>query len=132
MPLSIELRPHEKIFINGAVIANGPERTHIVLLNEAAVLREKDILTEERADTPCKQIYFSVQSIYMDPDNAPRYLQLYEQLSHEVRGAAPSTTPFMEVITEDLSQGRIYPALKAARKLIEYELELMNHGRPPA
>ena len=37
MPLNIELRPHEKIFINGAVIANGADRARISLLNDAAI-----------------------------------------------------------------------------------------------
>lgn len=129
MPLNIELKPHEKIFINGAVIVNGPDRAHISLLNEAAILREKDILTEEKSDSPCKKIYLAVQLRYMDPDDALRYQALYDRLSLEVLHAAPSTAALIDTITADLAKGRTYAALKTARKLVDYEQELLNHAR---
>lgn len=129
MPLSIELKPHEKIFINGAVVLNGPDRTHFSLLNDAALLREKDILTEGRADTPCKRIYLAVQLMYMDPADATRNRKAFDQLSRQVLAAAPSAVGLIVRIADELDLGRLYLALKAARKLIEYEQELINHAR---
>ena len=128
MPLNIELKPHEKIFINGAVIANGPDRAHISLLNEAAILREKDILTEQKADTPCKRIYLSIQLMYMDPANMSRYQASYEETGGEVAKAAPSTTALMATISAELAAGRVYAALRSAKKLIDYEQELLGHA----
>jgi flagellar protein FlbT len=129
VPLNIELKPHEKIFINGAVIANGPDRTQISLLNEAAILREKDILTEHKADTPCKRIYLLVQLMYMDPANLARYLTSYEELASDVINAAPSLTPMLATIDAELTEGRVYPALRSAKRLIDYEQELLDHAR---
>lgn len=129
MPLNIELRPHEKIFINGAVIANGPDRAHISLLNEAAILREKDILTEQKADTPCKRIYLSIQLMYMDPPNTARYLASYEEIGREVVNVAPSTAALMATMSAELAAGRVYAALRSAKKLIDYEQELLGHAR---
>ena len=132
MPLIIELKPHEKVFINGAVIANGPDRAHITLLNDATLLREKDILTEEKADTPCKRIYFALQLMYIDPASTADYVAFYEKLSNELIEAAPSAAKWLAEMNADLLQGNIYPALRAAKKLIEHEEELMRHAQQSA
>ena len=131
MPLTLELRPHEKLFINGAVIANGAERAHISLLNDANVLREKDILTEPQANTPCKRVYLALQLMYMDPANQPRYQAQYQEFCAEVRQAAPSTGERLDAIDSDLAAGRLYQALRTARKLIDYEQDLLQHAQQP-
>lgn len=129
MPLNIELKPHEKIFINGAVIANGPDRARISLLNEAAILREKDILTEQTADTPCKRIYLTIQLMYMDPASMADYRTSFELLGSEVINNVPSTTSLLATIASELADGRIYAALRSAKRLIDYEQQLLNHAR---
>lgn len=126
MPLQIELKPNEKIFINGAVLANGANRSQLVVLNDAAILRERDILTEERADTPCKRIYLALQLMYMDLEGKDGYLSFYEQLASEVLHAAPSTSKHLQAIAKELSAGRLYKALKNAKALVEYEQELVE------
>lgn len=128
MPLNIELKPNEKIFINGAVLANGPSRAQITVLNDAAILREKDIYTEQQANTPCKRVYLAVQCMYMDPENAGQYQAPYQTLAAEVQDAAPSTQALIGEITQDIAGGRLYQALKVAKKLIEYEQELLKHA----
>jgi flagellar protein FlbT len=127
MPLNIELKPHEKIFINGAVIANGPDRAHISLLNDANILRERDILTEEKADTPCKNVYLLVQLMYMDPQSIGRYQMLYEGLSKDLTLHLPRASECLAAIDAELSAQRIYQALKIARKLIQIERESLQH-----
>lgn len=129
VPLSIELRPGEKLFINGAVIANGDDRTHLQVLNDAAILRERDILTEAVADTPCKRAYWLVQSMYMDPSGRQEYMRHYHELSGEIMKAAPSTARNFLDISDGILSDDLYAALKAAKKLIDYEQELMNHAR---
>jgi len=129
VPLSIELKPREKIFINGAVLANGEGRTHFFLLNDAAILRERDVMTEAGADTPCKRVYFSIQSMYMDPDNQADYLSLFVQFTQAVRQAATSAEALLDAMESQVAAGKLYQALKTARKLIDYEEELLNHVR---
>ncbi|MBK9325355.1 MAG: flagellar biosynthesis repressor FlbT [Chromatiaceae bacterium] len=131
MPLNIELRPHEKIFINGAVIANGADRARISLLNDAAILREKDILTEEKADTPCKRVYLAIQLMYMDPASRAKYQIYYEQLTAHVRERMPDTTSHIAEIDADLATGHLYQAMRTARKLIDREQEFLNHAPQP-
>ncbi|MBX9746498.1 MAG: flagellar biosynthesis repressor FlbT, partial [Hyphomonadaceae bacterium] len=60
MPLKLSLRPGEKFVVNGAVVQNGDRRAALVLQNKASVLREKDIMQAEEADTPAKRIYFPI------------------------------------------------------------------------
>lgn len=129
MPLSIDLKPHEKIFINGAVLANGDSRANFFVLNDAAILRERDILAEARADTPCKRVYFTIQSMYMDPDHQDDYLPLFVQFTQAVRQAANSAEAILIEMESQVATGKYYQAMKTARKLIDYEEELLRHAR---
>lgn len=132
MSLKIALKPHEKIFIGGAVVQNGDSPTEFSILNDVPLLREKDILTEDKADSYCKRIYLCVQLMYIDAANVAQYQQTYRTLLEEVLSAAPSTVDYLATINTDLACGRYYQALKGARKLVEYEQELIEHARQSA
>ncbi|MDP2431754.1 MAG: flagellar biosynthesis repressor FlbT [Pseudomonadota bacterium] len=132
MPLKLDLRPHEKLFLGGAVLVNGDSRCQLTVLNDVPVLREKDILKEEDADTPCKRIYLAVQMMYMDAPALARYHQYYWEQVKAVIEVAPSTTERIEKVSEFVLEGQYYQALKAARELINYEQELLSNARKPA
>ena len=127
MPLKLDLRPHEKVFLGGAVIVNGDSRCQLAILNDVPVLREKDILKEADADSPCKRIYLAVQLMYMDTPNLPRYHQYYWEQVRAVIEVAPSTTELIGRISESVLDGHYYQALKTARELIRYEQELVGN-----
>src|SRR5579872_3769334 len=74
MPLSINLKPGEKLIVNGVVLQNAHHQaTKLLVHNEAALLREKDIMTEEAATTPARRIYFAVQCHYLFPEKTSFY-----------------------------------------------------------
>src|ERR1700756_5858007 len=73
LPLKLSLKPGEKFVLNGAVVQNGDRRGVLVLQNKASVLREKDIMQEEQANTPARRIYFPVMMMYLDEPGAERY-----------------------------------------------------------
>jgi flagellar protein FlbT len=98
-----------------------------VIEGEAPILREKDILTVEAADTPCKKIYLIVQLMYLARDPAPHH-ELYFQLVREVLAAAPSTRPYFDNINNNILTGMLYKALKETQRLLEYERTLLNHA----
>ena len=129
MPLKLDLRPHEKIFLGGAVLVNGDSRCQLAVLNDVPVLREKDILKEEDADSPCKRIYLAVQLMYMDTPNLARYHQYYWEQVKAVLQVAPSTTELIGKVSEFVLDGHFYQALKSARELIRYEQELLRNAR---
>jgi flagellar protein FlbT len=132
MPLKLELRPHEKLFLGGAVVVNGDSRCQLAVLNDVPVLREKDILREDEADTPCKRIYLAVQLMYMDTPNLPRYHQFYWEQVKDVVDQAPSTLEKIGKVSDFVLERHYYQALKAARDLMRYEQELLDHARKPA
>lgn len=132
MPLRLDLKPHEKLFVGGAVLVNGDSRSTLSVLNDVPILREKDIMTEAEANTPCKRIYLSIQLMYMEPSRLAEYHQLYWNLVKEVIAAAPSTAELIAGISEDVLAGRYYQALKHTMELVTYEKELVAHASQPA
>jgi|YNPNPStandDraft_1061719.scaffolds.fasta_scaffold103435_2 flagellar protein FlbT len=129
MSLKISLKAGEKIFVGGAVIQNGSTPCEILILNEAPLLREKDILTEESADSHCKRIQLLVQLIYMDPANLKAYQKRYAELVEELLIAAPSAAALVAEINHHLAFGEYYQALKSAKRLVAYEQELIEHAK---
>lgn len=129
MALKISLKPDEKIFIGGAVVQNGDSHVELNIMNDVPLLREKDILTEQEADSVCKRIYLCVQLMYMDQSHLNIYQQNYRKLVDEVMEAAPSAAVFLGEINNHLACGRYYQALKSARGLMDYELGLISHAK---
>jgi len=132
MPLKISLKPHEKVFIGGAVLQNDDGCVGFTILNDVPVLREKDIVNEAEANTPCRKIYLCVQLMYMDPINLVSYQHSYVNIMADVLAAAPSMQPMIAEMNAHLACGKYYQALKSARKLVQYEQELVDHVNQPA
>ena len=78
MALKLSLKPGERLVLNGAVLQNGDRRGVILLQNKASVLREKDIMQEDEANSPSRRIYFAVMMMYIDEANAARYHEAFK------------------------------------------------------
>ncbi len=127
MGLKVELKPGERVIIGDSVVTNDDQRTRLVIEGDAPILREKDILTVEEADTPCKKVYLVVQLMYLSKDAAAHH-EMYFNMVREVIGAAPSTLPYFDRINNNILTGMLYKALKEAQRLLEYEKELIEHA----
>ena len=129
MALKLSLKANERIIAGGAVLRNATGKTvELVVENEIPLLREKEILSEAKADTPCKRVYFVIQLMYIDGQNLPKYQKLYWELARDVMNAAPSTTGLLKTISEAMYSGRYYQALKETRKLMQYEAKAMEQA----
>jgi flagellar biosynthesis repressor protein FlbT len=128
MALKVELKPGERILIGDVVITNGDQRARFLVDGTAPILREKDIMTAERADTPAKRIYLAVQLMYISRDSREHH-DLYFKLMRDIVEAAPSAWQHISDINNQILTGDLYKALKHARKLIEYEQELLAHAK---
>lgn len=126
MALVIDLKPQEKILIGEAVITNSAQRTRLHIAGDAPIIREKDIMREEDADTPSRRIYFLLQCMYIARDPKDYHEKYFEHVT-AVQKAAPSCTIFFMQINEHVMSGMYYKALKVARQLIEHEAELINN-----
>jgi flagellar protein FlbT len=124
MALIIDLKPGEKILIGEAVIINDSQRTRLHISGDAPILREKDVMKEEEADSPSRKIYFLIQCMYLARD--PQiYFDNYFNLIREIQTAAPSTAFFFMKINEMILDGSYYKAMKEAKELIKHEQELI-------
>lgn len=128
MALKLTLKPGERVILGGTIIKNGPAVAHLQIENQVTLLREKDILTEAEATTPCKKIYLVVQLMYIGGGLASELAPLYWDLVREVLSAAPSTNDLISQISAYIVESSFYPALKVAKKLILYEEELIKHA----
>ena len=128
MALKVELKPGERILVGESVITNHDQRAHFLIEGSAPILRERDIMTAERANTPAKRIYLAVQLMYTSRDPRAHH-EVYFALVREIVQAAPSTWAYVEIINNQILTGDLYKALKHARKLIEYEQELLKHAK---
>lgn len=128
MALKVELKPGERFILGDSVITNDDQRTRLFIEGDAPILREKDILRLDEADTPCKKIYLILQMMYLAPDPSQHH-SLYFQLVDEVLQAAPSTAPYIEAVNSKILTGEMYKGLKEAKKLIEYEGTLLKNAK---
>lgn len=126
MALIIDLKPGEKILIGEAVITNDSQRTRLQIAGDAPILREKDVMKEEDALTPCRRIYFLIQCMYL-ARNPQTYFDKYFGLIREIQDAAPSTTFFFLKINELILEGAYYKALREAKELMKHEDELIGN-----
>lgn len=127
--LVLKLAPKERVLINGAVIENGERRTRMSIMTpNANILRLKDALHPDEANTPVKRICFIAQLVLSgdaQPGSAAQQLLSgIEQLSQVLRD--PDSRSIMNDATEAVSEGRFYQALKALRLLIPREERLLG------
>ncbi len=128
MALKISLKPHERLIIGGAVVVNGNVRSDLIIENNVPILRIKDIMRGQDADTPCKRVYLTVQLMYVDEKNLDKYRNIYWKLVRDILTAAPSMLETIKQISDHVLNDRYYRALKVARKLINLEEEILKHA----
>ncbi len=128
MALKVELKPHERIIVGSCVITNTEQRARLLIEGDnIPILREKDILTPDTADTPAKLVYLAVQLMYISPDPQANH-STYFSLLKDILSAVPSAWPIIEGINNHILNGELYLALKEAKKLIAYEKELLDQA----
>lgn len=130
MPLRLSLKPNERVIIGGAVIKNGPKSSSFTIENQTILLREKDIMTEESADTPAKHIYLIVQLMYLGGglDDAPELHAQFFKMTRDFMAACPTETVLSTVaeIGYNLLDNNFYHALKLCKELVEYERKVLE------
>lgn len=127
MALKVELKPGERFILGSCVITNDNQRTRLFIEGDAPILREKDILTPETANTPARRIYLSIQLMYLSGEQTTQH-DLYFRLVSDILKAAPSTLPYIERINNQILTGSLYKALREAKRLIAYEGELLDNA----
>ncbi len=126
MSLKITLKPNERIIIDGAVITNGASPCELMIENNIPVLRQKYILSEKEANSPCRRIYFVIQLMYIDEQNLKTYHKMYWDLVRDLVEVAPRVLGLIDQISEHVLNAEYYKALNLAKELMDYEEEAIN------
>jgi flagellar protein FlbT len=127
VPLKITLRPNEKVLIGRVVLTNGPREAEFEINGDRIpILRASQILRPEQADTPCKQFYVVIQSLYIGDGDAGELFDLFVKLAGDIEEAAPSLATLVAEISALVMEGDHYPALRRCQRLIEREAELLD------
>jgi len=132
MPLKLSLKPGERFVVNGAVLQNGDRRAVLLLQNKASILREKDIIQPEEANTPAKRIYFPIMMMYLDPSEANKFYDEFVLRLNEFMGAVRSTDILKECVSlsREVMGADYYKALTRCRKLLTFEQGLLGNVDP--
>ena len=128
MPLKIELKPGERLIVGNALITNDNERVKLFIEGNVPILREKYVLTEREADTPCKKVYYLLQEMYLAKDPKSLHQEYFSRIL-EITRAAPSFAPAIDELNRDILGGDYYAALKHMMALIEREAELLEYAK---
>ena len=117
MPLKLTLKPNEKVLIGTSVIANGPAKTEFVVLNRVPVVREKDIITEEQADTVGKKLYVTILNMYINPAREKDFHGIYFVLMRQMISVPMDAraVDLMVEMSQHILGGDHYRALKLCR-----------------
>jgi flagellar biosynthesis repressor protein FlbT len=128
MPLKLSLKPGEKFVLNGAVVQNGDRRGTLILQNKASVLREKDIMQPEQANSPARRIYLPIMMMYLDESDADQYYDDFALRMNEFMTVIRNPAILTEcvAISKNVLSREFYKALMSCRKLIEYEDERLG------
>ena len=127
MGLKVELKPGERCILGECLITNGDQRTRLLVEGQAPILREKDIMMPQQADTPAKRIYLCTQIMYTSRDPRVHHVTFFT-LMRDLVQAAPSTWPHMQAVCNHIMTGQMYKALKSAKALIAHEKELLDNA----
>lgn len=120
------MKPFERIVIGESLITNSETRISFLIEGKEPILREKDILMPEKANTPVSRIYVCVQMMYLEKSRA-KYQDLYFELIRDLLAAVPGFRKKIELISKLILEDSYYKALKELRKLRLQEEELLHH-----
>jgi len=132
MPLKLSLKPGEKFVLNGAVLTNGDRRVSLVIENKASILRDRDIMQLDEANTPVKRIYFPIMMLYLDPEQTEKYYDEFVARMSEFMAAITDREALAScvAISRDVLQGQYYKALIKCRQLFDFEQVRLSYVAP--
>jgi len=117
MSLKVELKPGEKLIIGSCVITNSDQRAAFTSTARPRSCAKRHSHLRD-GQQPAKRIYFAVQLMYLD-DNIEGMRSDYFSLVNDIVQAAPSCIGIIDQINNEIINGDLYKALRAAKRLIQ-------------
>lgn len=126
--LILKLRAHEQIMVNGVVMQNGDRNARLIIKTpDAKILRLRDAIHPDDADTPVKRICYIAQlAVAGETDSADATAQLsagISQLSAALEGI--SGAEHLVEAADMLRAENFYGVLRSLRRLLPVEERLL-------
>lgn len=130
--LVLKLGPRERVLVNGAVIENGDRRSRLSILTpNANILRLRDAVSPEQANTPVKRVCYIAQlALAGDADAGEARQQLLrgiDQLAQVLRDQ--QSQDVLAQAREATDANDFYRSLKRLRGLLSLEEKLLSMAR---
>ena len=131
--MHVSLRSGERLFINGAVL-RVDRKVSLELLNDVTFLLEAHVMRVEDACTPLRQLYFIVQVMLMNPNDAVAARDMFGQsIEATVRSFENAEIiAGLTTVAELVGANRVFDALKTIRALFPIEMEILEKGKVAA
>ena len=129
MGLRLTLKPWELLIINGAMVRNGDRSVALHIENQCKFLRESEILRDDDADTDCKKLCVTLQTLYLATDPTVAVALFHDQ-SRNIMAKDVAYSPYLLKISLEMSSGEYYKAIKIAREMIAYEADRNGLEQP--
>lgn len=109
--LILKLRPREELMINGVLVENGDRNARLRIKTEGAnVLRMRDALKPEEADTPLKRVYYIAQlAVAGEISNGEAAAILKTALE------AFSSAELRRIVEQKIADGDYYQVMRSLR-----------------
>lgn len=125
--MRLSLRPQERLFVNGAVL-RVDRKVAVELLNDVTFLMENHVIQPHDTQTPLRQLYFIVQTMLIDPINAPQSRALFDALYPSTMRSFANRDIIDGLLTLEqlIDEGRCFDALKILRSLFALEEQILG------
>lgn len=126
----VTLRPGERIFINGAVLA-WEGRGSFDILNDVPYLLEHEILHAQQTVTPLRQLYYILQTMILEPDGMETTREIYKQTMEALAETFTNAEVLagLEAIRRQVKAASPFEALKMLRTLIPIEDQILGRDK---
>ena len=128
--LVIKLKPNEKILINGVVLQNGDRASRLrVRSDNVSILRARDAIPPEAADTPLKRIYNIAQLALAGEADTEEASKQIKTAVEDMRGifAGEAQLELDRALDGALEQ-KFYVVMRAVKKLFALEHALLSQA----
>jgi len=138
MPLSIRLKPGERLIVNGAVLRNGsPRAIEVELLNHVTTLHERDLMLPEEAKTPLHRLYYTVQMMHLEPEahdvHRPMAVDLAARIfAAEMQAGKTQTCEMISDIITLIGERQYPTALRRMQRIIGKPGDVRSTASAPA
>ena len=126
MTLRISLRDGEKMIVNGAVL-RAVGRTDLIVDNQAAIMRGREIMSPDEATSPARRLYSATMMAYIGEGGIDAHQDVIVTLLGQLMEAFEGETAKLACIrfANRVATADYYRALTDCRELIGYETEAL-------